>query len=201
MNIEDMTILELLAIVLKSTPDDEMVRELVNKYSSTRSLYRAPLEELTRVKGIGIRKARMLKTILELGLRLATPAIENKVNISSPREAYEYLKVKMPLLDREHFVVIALNTKNRVLSIKTISIGSLNSSIVHPREVFSNAIKIGASSIILVHNHPSLDPTPSKEDIRVTKRLVEVGEIVGIKVLDHIIIGDSYVSLRERGLM
>ncbi len=108
----------------------------------------------------------------------------------------------MEYLDREHFMVISLNTKNMVISIETASIGSLASSIVHPREIFRNAIRIGAASVILAHNHPSGNPTPSSEDVEVTKRLYEVGSVVGICVLDHLIIGNgSYYSFKEEGLV
>jgi DNA repair protein RadC len=102
--------------------------------------------------------------------------------------------------DREHFIVILLNTKARIIGVNTVSIGSLNASIVHPREVFKPAVILGAASVILVHNHPSGDPSPSQEDLEVTKRLADAGRILGITVLDHLIIGDNcYFSFKERG--
>jgi DNA repair protein RadC len=109
---------------------------------------------------------------------------------------------EMCYLDREHFRVILLNTKNRVLGVETVSIGSLNSSLVHPREVFKSAVQRSAAGVILVHNHPSGDPTPSSEDIEITRRLSDAGRVIGIEVLDHIIIGDHlFVSFKEKGLI
>ncbi len=201
MRIEEMTTQELLATALKINRDDESVKELVAKYASARSLYQAPVAELTKIKGIGARKALMLKVIMELGLRIAAPAKENPAAITSPDDVVELLQVRMALYDREHFVAVLLNTKNRVISLETISIGSLNSSLVHPREVFKSAIKASASSIIIAHNHPSGDPTPSSEDLTITQRLVEAGEIIGISILDHIIIGSYYLSFREKGFI
>jgi DNA repair protein RadC len=120
--------------------------------------------------------------------------------ITSPEDVISLMMDEMRYLTKEYFKVIMLNVKNKVIAIETISIGSLNTSIVHPREVFKAAIERSCSSIILVHNHPSGDPTPSREDIEVTKRLVEGGNILGIKVLDHVIIGDGRgISLKEKG--
>lgn len=122
--------------------------------------------------------------------------------ISNPAEAHEVAQSYLAGLDREHFAVILLNTKNRVIGINTVSVGTLNSSLVHPREVFKPAIVGNAAMVILAHNHPSGDPTPSREDVEVTRRLVEAGKILGIEVLDHIIIGEeNYYSLKEKGLM
>lgn len=121
--------------------------------------------------------------------------------ITGPRDAEVILKSYLENKDREYLVVLTVNTKNVVTSISTVSIGSLNSAIVHPREVFKIAILGNAASIILGHNHPSGDPEPSKEDIQITRRIKEAGEILGIELLDHIIIGDTYVSLKERGII
>lgn len=126
---------------------------------------------------------------------------ENK-NIGSPIEAYNIVKEFLENEDREHLICMYLDTKNKINNISTISIGSVNSSIVHPREVFKVAILSNSSHIILAHNHPSGDTTPSDEDCNITKRLIKSGEILGIKVLDHIIVGDDkYISLRERGIV
>ena len=122
--------------------------------------------------------------------------------ISSPKEVFKILQMYLDGADREHLVCICLNTKNHVINIETISIGSLNASIVHPREVFKIAILSNSASIILGHNHPSGDPTPSREDINISERLKECGQILGIDVLDHVIIGeDSYISLKDKGLV
>ncbi len=124
-----------------------------------------------------------------------------KNSISGPFDAVKILGDYLEGEDREHFVVLLLNTKNKLIGINTVSIGSLDSSIVHPREVFKPAIVGNAAAILLGHNHPSGDTTPSKEDIEVTRRLVAAGELLGIAVLDHIIIGDDYISLKEEGLI
>ncbi len=124
--------------------------------------------------------------------------------IKSPTEVYQAAKQLLALHEKpqEHFCILCLNTKNKIVGVHTISIGSLNASIVHPREVFKAAILNNASRIICLHNHPSGDPEPSKEDIEITRRLVEAGEIIGIEVLDHVIIGEQrYLSMKERGLM
>lgn len=121
--------------------------------------------------------------------------------INSPTDVYTLIKSYMEGLDRENFVVLMLDTKNKVTGINTVSVGSLNSSMVHPREVFKPAILSNSNSIILVHNHPSGNPAPSKEDIAVTERLKQAGELLGIEVLDHIIVGDNMVSLKEQGVI
>lgn len=127
---------------------------------------------------------------------------EGNKTIRSPKDAVDVLKEYIGNEDREHFVVMMLSTKNTINAIHTASIGSLSSAIVHPREVFKAAIVANASSIILGHNHPSGDPTPSSEDIEVTKRLRDVGDLIGIDVLDHVIVGDErFYSLKERGLL
>lgn len=127
--------------------------------------------------------------------------VDNK-QVSSAKDVYEIVKTYLDGADREHLVLLTLNTKNVINSITTISIGSLNSSIVHPREVFKTAILTNASSIIMAHNHPSGDPTPSREDINITERIREGGKLLGINLLDHIIIGDdSFISLKEKVLV
>lgn len=121
--------------------------------------------------------------------------------VNSPSDAFDIANQYLENVDREHFGILCLDTKNKVTAIHTVSIGSLNSSIVHPRELFKAAILANSNSIVLFHNHPSGDSAPSREDIEVTKRLVDAGKIIGIEVLDHVIVGDHYVSLKERGIM
>ena len=199
---EKMSLQELLAMVMGIGPGNEVVKELSSKYSTAKDLYHAPVDELQLIKGIGNRKAMLLKAVLELGLRIATPPRDNGTAITCPSDALALLQPRMQLLDREHFVVVSLTTKNRVIAIETASIGSLNSSIVHPREIFKNAIRLSAASVVLSHNHPSGDPTPSQEDLEITSRLVEAGKLIGIEVLDHLIIGNgSFCSMKERGLI
>jgi len=148
------------------------------------------------------RQKRLVLSAFELSRRVFRRTPEKQHLIRSPQELVAYLEADMRYLKKEIFVCVHLNTKNVVLRKETISIGSLNASIVHPREVFSNAVKHSVSSVILCHNHPSGDPQASPEDIDTTKRLVDAGNILGIKVLDHVIIGDgSYISLKESGLM
>ena len=127
--------------------------------------------------------------------------VDNK-NIGSPKDVYKIVSEYLDGVDREHLVLLTLDTKNKITSISTICIGSLNASVVHPREVFKEAIQRGSASIIVCHNHPSGDPNPSKEDINITLRLKECGKIMGIELLDHIIIGNNkYVSLKEKGII
>lgn len=149
--------------------------------------------------------AKQKKAILsafELSRRIYGRSAETQRIIKSPQDVIAFLDGDMRYLKKEIFVCIHLNTKNAVLRKETISIGSLNASIVHPREVFSNAVKHSVSAVILCHNHPSGDPDPSSEDIETTRRLIDAGNILGIKVLDHIIIGNGkYVSLKEKGLI
>ncbi|MFZ3076424.1 MAG: DNA repair protein RadC, partial [Psychrobacter glacincola] len=143
-----------------------------------------------------------VRAALELGKRVSAMAPEIRPVIRSPKDISILLMEEMRHLDREQFRTVLLNTKNQVLETEVVSVGSLNSSIVHPREVFKNPIKKSAAALILVHNHPSGDPTPSREDIEVTKRLTEAGKILGIDILDHIIIGDNrYSSLKEKDLI
>ena len=199
---ETMSLEELLALVLNTKQDNVVVKEITARYSSARRLYEAPINELKEIKGLGSHKARLLKALLELGIRIVGVSAEEAPALTSPADVEALLQPRMQLLDREHFVVVSLTTKNRVIAVEKASVGSLNSSIVHPREIFKNAIKLSAAAVILAHNHPSGDPAPSREDLEVTKRLVEAGKLLGIEVLDHIIIGvDDYTSFKEQGLL
>lgn len=151
---------------------------------------------------IGLAKACQLKAAFELGKRLATTGDAPRPVITSPLTAANLVMEDMRYLQQEHFRVIFLDTRNQVITAKDISIGSLNASIVHPRETFKAAISHTAAAVILVHNHPSGDPTPSKEDLALTARMKEAGELIGIPVFDHLIIGDGrFISLKERGMM
>jgi DNA repair protein radc len=159
-------------------------------------------EELTGIPGIGLAKSCQIIAAIELGKRIATKPKDKRVNITSPGEVASLFLEDMRYLRKEYFKVLLLNTKNEIIMIENISIGNLNSSVVHPREVFCTAIKKSACSMIAVHNHPSGNPMPSQTDIDITRRLVEAGELLGIKVLDHLIIGDgTYVSLKEKMLL
>ncbi|MBB3867603.1 JAB domain-containing protein [Geobacillus sp. NFOSA3] len=195
---------ELLAILLRTGTKEESVLQLAHRllkhFEGLRLLKDATIEEITSIKGIGTTKAVQILAAIELGRRISRLSYNGRYVIRSPEDGAKYVMEDMRFLSQEHFVAIYLNTKNQVIHRKTIFIGSLNASIVHPREVFKEAIKRSAASIICVHNHPSGDPTPSREDIDVTKRLAECGRIIGIELLDHLIIGDQkFVSLKEKG--
>ena len=166
------------------------------------SLGESSVEEITQIKGIGECKAAQILAAVELGRRVVLESTKDKKKITSPLDVVDFFMMDLCKLKREHFKITMLDTKNNIIGVEEISIGNLNSSIVHPREVFKQAIKRSSSSIILVHNHPSGDPTPSKEDINITKRLVECGDLLGIRVLDHIIIGDNkHASLKEMDIL
>ncbi|RFU62558.1 DNA repair protein RadC [Bacillus sp. V59.32b] len=197
---------ELLALLLRTGTKDESVIQLANRLISTfeglRLLKDASIEEITAIKGIGEAKAIQILASVELGRRVSSLNYNDRYVIRSPQDCANYCMEEMRFLSQEHFVCLYLNTKNQVLHRKTIFIGSLNASIVHPREVFKEAFRRSAASIICLHNHPSGDPTPSREDIEVTKRLAECGKIIGIDLLDHVIIGEQkYVSLKEKGYL
>jgi DNA repair protein RadC len=165
-----------------------------------RNLATASIEELGAVRGIGPVKATQIKAAIELGRRLAC-ATASRPAVRTPADVAGLVMEGMRYLDKEHFQVVLLNTKNQVLGVELVSVGGLSSSLVHPREIFKVALRRSAAAIILVHNHPSGDPEPSPEDIGVTGRLVEAGRLLGIEVLDHVVIGDGcYASLRQRGL-
>ncbi|WHZ01896.1 DNA repair protein RadC [Neobacillus sp. YX16] len=197
---------ELIAILLRTGTKDESVLELSNRlltnFEGLRLLKAATLEEMTEIKGIGQAKAIQVLAAVEIGRRIANLNYTDRYVIRSPEDGANYVMNDMRFLSQEHFVCLYLNTKNQVLHKQTIFIGSLNASIVHPREVFREALKRSAASIICLHNHPSGDPAPSREDIEVTKRLVECGKMIGIDVLDHLIIGENkFVSLKEKGYL
>lgn len=197
---------ELLAILLRTGTKQEsaihVAQRILNEAGNLRNLVDLSIDELVQIKGIGPAKAIQLKAGIELGLRLVQSRLPDNQVIQSPRDAADLLMEQLRYLQKEHFVCLFLNTKNHVIAQETLSMGSLNASIVHPREVFRAAIKCSSASIICAHNHPSGDPTPSPEDIKITRRLLEAGEIVGIDVLDHIVIGDGkFVSLKEQGFI
>lgn len=190
----------LLATTIHEKEDSYVVNEIFSRFPSVQELLEVTEEELLSIKGIGKVKAQQIIAALKLA-RMNPNPIEERYTIRSPHDAYEYLK-DMQFLNQEHFVVLGLNTKNQIMFRETVFIGSLNSSIVHPRECFNRLIRRSCASAIVAHNHPSGHTTPSPEDIQVTQRLMEAGQIVGIEIIDHLIIGfESYISLKEKGYM
>lgn len=196
---------ELLAIIIKSGTKEEKatdiaMRILGDDVSGILGIHRKTLKELRNIKGIGRVKAIQIKAVAELSTRMSKAKNKALMNIHSPASVASVYMEDMRHLDREHMKIIALDTKNNILDDHTLSVGTVNASLVHPREVFLYALKQDAVSIILIHNHPSGNAEPSREDILVTKRILEAGAIIGIYLLDHIIIGDgSYTSLKELG--
>ena len=197
---------ELVASLLRMGAQGEAVvsvsKRLLTRFGDLRSLASASLEEIADVRGIGRVKAITIKAAMELGMRLAEEKVDRSEPIRTAEDVWRLYGPRMRQPDKERFCVILLDTKNQVLEFHTVSVGTLNASLVHPREVFREAIRRGCHSIICVHNHPSGDPTPSADDIAVTKDLVKAGEIMKIRVLDHVIIGETrWVSMQETGLI
>ncbi|MFF2092054.1 MULTISPECIES: DNA repair protein RadC [Paenibacillus] len=197
---------ELLAILLRTGTKRESAVHLAGKIlkecGNLRNLVDMSMDELTKIRGIGPAKAVQLRAGIELGRRITRSRHGETVTVRRPQDAADYVMEDLRYLNKEHFVCLFLNTKNHIIARETLSIGTLNASLVHPREVFRAAIKCSSASLICVHNHPSGDPQPSPEDIALTKRLMEAGELVGIEVLDHLVIGDGrFISLKEQGYL
>lgn len=196
---------ELLQLILGRGIAGESVavtaQKLLSQFGSLQKLAEASIEELSSVKGIGLAKATQIKAVFEIGRRLSTQAVSYKSKeLTDPEKVYRLIKSKLKDYHKEHFYIIVLNSRN--WSVAEVSIGSLNASIVHPREVFTEAIKNKAASVIFVHNHPSGDPEPSEGDLVVTKRLVEAGKILEIEVVDHVIVtSNNFLSFKERKLL
>lgn len=176
---------------------------LLDTYASPAALWRVTAEELVSLPGVGPAGAARLLACLEVSRRAACWTGESAPAVNTAEDVVALCGQQLRGLDREHFWALALNTKNRLLRIFEVSIGSLNASIVHPRELFKDAVRISAASLVVVHNHPSGDATPSGADIQLTRRLVKAGDVLGIEILDHVVIGDTgqHASLRELGLM
>ncbi|RAP77862.1 RadC family protein [Paenibacillus montanisoli] len=195
---------ELLAILIRTGTKREsavlLASRILQECGSLRGLVDMSVAELTKIRGIGDAKAIQLRAGIELGRRIARSERTELPAIRRPEDAANLVMEELRYLKQEHFVCLFLNTKNQVILKETLSIGTLNATLVHPREVFRAAIKCSSASLICVHNHPSGDPTPSAEDIALTHRLMEAGELVGIEVLDHLVIGDNrFISLKELG--
>ncbi len=213
LGISALTAEEILALILGRGVSGESVmvtaKNLLKEFRGVEGLARASIAELSRVHGIGVAKAAQIQAAFELSKRLNSkddPYIGVSVKspgrvIKSPDDMIKYIGDDLKGKLKEYFQIVLLNTRNQVIGKAAISVGSLNTSIVHPREVFKEAISASSAAIILVHNHPSGDPQPSEDDIKLTKRLVEAGEIVGIEILDHLIVCDTkYLSMKSKGL-
>lgn len=196
---------ELLAILLRVGIEGEnavqMGQRLLRDLGGLHGLRRASFLDLSRQRGLGMAKASQIQAAIELGLRLSVLSPEDRPTISSPADAAALVQYEMSALDQEHLRVINLDTRNRVINVEKLYVGSLNASTVRVGELFRPAIARNAASIIVLHNHPSGDPTPSPEDVALTRSIVQAGKLLDIAVLDHLVIGQGrWVSLKERGL-
>ena len=204
--VEALSAQEILALILGRGIAGESVivtaQKLLSRFGSLKGIAGASLEELAQVKGIGIAKAAQIKAAFELANRVdGYSEAGSRPVVKTPDDVASLVSGRLKDKKKEYFLALLLDTRNQLIKVAEISVGSLDSSIVHPREVFKEAISASAASAIFVHNHPSGDPEASEDDIKLSKRLAEAGEIVGIDVLDHIIIGDrKYTSLKREGL-
>ena len=203
---ENLSAQELLAAIIGRGFKGESVlitaQRLLDKFKTPEGMAHASVEELDAVRGIGLAKACQIKAAFELANRWDKAQVRGKQLVRTPEEAYDELKGKSRGEQKEHFWAILLDTRNRMIKCAEISVGSLDTSIVHPRELLKEAIAASASCMIVAHNHPSGNPEASQDDIKLTKRLIEAGAIVGIDLVDHIIIGDGkFVSMKREGLL
>lgn len=203
---ENLSAQELLSALLGQGSGESvmvMAQRLLDKFKDVQGIACASVEELTKIRGVGLAKACQLKAAFELGNRWDKAAQGNTKNtVKTPEEAYNVLKSRSRGQQKEHFWAILLDTRNKEIKTVEVSVGSLDTSIVHPRELFKEAIAASASSVIVAHNHPSGNPEASQDDIKLSRRLVEVGRIMGIEVVDHIIIGDgTFISLKREGAL
>lgn len=197
---------ELLALVIGRGISKKSVmsiaQELLVRFGNIKAISQATIEELSQIKGIGLAKAAQIKACFELGKREELEPELKDFDIKNPESVVKAISASIKDKAKEHFKLILLNPRNKIIGISTISIGTLNASLVHPREVFKDAIMHSAASVVLAHNHPSGDPEPSEDDLKITKKLVDSGKILGIEVLDHIVIGkNNFCSFKERGLI
>ncbi len=196
---------ELLAIVLRTgRPGENVVhlaQRLLTTFGGLGGLVRATTEELCQVPGLGQAKATQVKAALELGRRLLVEAPRERPTITTPEDAANLVLADMGWLEHEELRVMLLDTRNRVQRVLTLYQGNVNTTVVRIGEIFRAAVRDNSSGLILVHNHPSGDPSPSPEDVRITAKVVEAGALLGIQVLDHLVIGrNRFVSLKEQGL-
>src|SRR5262245_14204136 len=197
---------ELIALLLRTGARGrdavDVARALLARTGSLDRLESAPARELAAVQGVGAAKAASLIAAFELGRRCAGSHLPGGAALRSPEDVFRHFGARLRRIAQERFIVVLLDGRHRVLGEEMVSLGTLTASLVHPREVFRPALRASAAALILVHNHPSGDPTPSSEDRVVTERLVRAGEILGVRVLDHVVVAErGYVSLREEGTL
>jgi DNA repair protein RadC len=192
---------ELVACLLQSADALHQAGVVMAQFKDLRSLSRANETDLTAIEGIGPAQAARVKAALEIGRRLMAETPKERWQIRAPSDAAQMLMPMLSHQTKEHFVVMVLNTRNRIIHQETLYTGTLNTSLCRPAEIFGVAIQHNAAALMIAHNHPSGDPNPSPEDVALTRRLVDAGKLLDVAVLDHLVIGhNKYVSLRERGL-
>lgn len=201
--VDRMSDIELVAAVLGLSPTEEVCARVASAMATEGWLHRGQLTNVVRESGVGDKRLARLEASVELGRRtLAARAARKGMVVSTPEDVVRIVKPLLTGKDRETFLCLALNTKNHLLKVIEVSIGSLAASVVHPRELFRECVANSAASCCLAHQHPSSDPTPSGADVSLTRRLVSAGSVLGIEVLDHVILGgDGHSSLRDLGLM
>ena len=207
---------ELLSLILSTGSKGESVmllsQKLIMHFGSLKGIMEASIEDLKRVKGLGDSKASKLQASFEISKRAVKEKTDEEIrsseerkklnSVTSPDELYKILKEKILNFSKEHFYVVSLDTRNNMIGVDEISVGTLTASLVHPRETFESAIKRHAAQIIIAHNHPSGETDPSEDDLKITRRLVDAGKIMGIEVLDHIIVtNNGYLSFKEKNLI
>jgi len=199
----DYEIVELLLTLGTPRKDcKQIAKEAIKKFGGLQGVLDVPLEELQQIKGIGPDNAFGIKLFQAVAEQYAKEKIPKKILLNSPEVVANYLREKIGKKKKEHFVILCLDARNNLIKVSKVSVGSLNASIVHPREVFKEAIQVSAASIILAHNHPTDDPEPSEDDLEITKRIIEAGKIMGINVLDHIIITKNKIfSFKDKKLI
>jgi len=195
---------ELIALIIRTGNRErtavELAQDILNYFGGLKSLVNLSMEEIQKIKGVGIAKSAEIKAVVELYKRLSASSARERLIVKNPQDAANIVEPELRYLKQEEFRIILLDVKSQVISVPCISKGGLDSSIVHPREVFKPAIKRSSAAIIMVHNHPSGVPDPSNQDIEITEKIIEAGCVLGIEVIDHLIIGDgSYISMKHKG--
>ena len=204
--VDNLSLAELLALIIEKGRKGENVltiaQNLLSHFGNLAKIKEASIEELEQVSGIGFATACKLKAAFKLGEKAQSATAKYGQKIQSAKDVFELLKSDLGDKKKEHFKILSLDTRNKLISVDNVSIGTINANLVHPREVFKTAIQHLAASVILVHNHPSGDPEPSEDDIKSTKRIIEAGKVLGIDILDHIIIAKTkFFSFKNRGLI